>query len=328
MWSQLEGQSDLPTAPAKMPKSRAAAPSPPPAGSNNPVLSPHASGVDPVSFPPVNDIDIWPPPASDGSLPPSHAVDEVNSRTGLMGDNLIDDLMVVEDESVGDAEELVKSGDAEDLVKLGDAEVGVDGKSGNFVDPSLQVEAMVRLLEEGFDRLKISVDVISTVTDDPEMMDSSGSVHPSQVTTIPESSPTPPNLSSFHKLDGIIRELTRKAKVGANPQDLISLTLLSDYNILREHLHIEGDPTLDRTAGLRIALCKPSQQQNCLTKGPWFARRLQEMANHVLRHHQLPERKQGKGGKHSSLLNQKEIYAAVKKFMNDSETGTVCLHLD
>jgi hypothetical protein len=338
-----------------------------PAGGTGSVSLPLVIGVDPISFAdgvnPVSfspGVNIWPLLTSDGGPPPSHAVDGVGNRIGLMGDNLIDDLMIVENESIGDADELVKSGDAE---------VGMEGKLENFVDPSLQVEAMVRLLEEGLDRLKISADVISispeephhhqqptnkgskvtvlgyvaspchnvnmlmippstamllqSVSDDSKMTGPSGSVHPNQITTIP-----PPNLSSFHKLDKIIRELTKKAKVGLNPQDLISLTLLSDYNILREHLRIDGDPIPDKTASLRIALCKPSQQQNYLTKGPWFARRLREMANHVLRHHQLPERRQGKGGKHSSLLDQKEIYAAVEKFMNDSETGMVCLHLD
>ena len=232
---------------------------------------------------------------------------------------------------------------------------------------------MVRLLEEGFDRLKISVDVINVdpeeldyqeqpvdrwceaiamenttsvpqsdngitpvapvnaallFDDNPENANLTAPVNPSQAATAHGPDTEPANHPSFQKLDEIIRELTKKVKGRTNPEDLISLTLLSDYNILREHLHVSRDPTPDKTASLRIASCKRSQKKDHLTKGPWFARRLRELGNHVLKYRQLPERKQGKGGKHSSLLNEKEVYTAIGKFMNQCETGAVCLNPD
>ena len=234
------------------------------------------------------------------------------------------------------------------------------------------MEAIVRLLEEGLDRLKISVNVIgvssdlpqqgptladeesNTVTTEAAICDAnlptvpSGpattvSPHPrssdpetagltappvAPATTAPNITTTAGNRSSFHRLNEIIKVLTKKAKAGACPEDLISITLLSDYNILRKHLHVEGDPTPDKTASLRIASCKPSQWKNHLTKGPWFARRLREMANHVLTHQQLPERRQGKGGKHASLLDQRGVRTAVEKFMNDCEPRTMCSRSD
>lgn len=171
---------------------------------------------------------------------------------------------------------------------------------------------MLRLLEEGLDRLKISVDVASAspdpqfhgghVTVPPghgagtptvplstatlqchEMMGPPVLAHPNRTITLGPN-PATENQSPFRKLDEIIRELTKKTKTSAKPEDLISLTLLSDYNILRERLRIDGDPTPDKTASLQIASCKPSQRENRLTKKPWFARRVREMANHVLKH--------------------------------------------
>ena len=168
---------------------------------------------------------------------------------------------------------------------------------------------MVRLLEEGLDRLKISVNVISVSSDPPQqgptladeesnMVTTEATICDANLPTVPSGPATmvsphprssdpetagltaPPvapattalnvmttagNQSLFHRLHEIIKMLTKKVKAGACPEDLISITLLSDYNILHEHLHVEGDPTLDKTASLRIASCRPSQWKNHLT---------------------------------------------------------------
>lgn len=236
------------------------------------------------------------------------------------------------------------AGGTNESVSLKEAEVGTDTHQEDSIDCDMQVEAMVRLLEEGLDRLKISVDVakpalpgldgsskipsgvttpLHSGSDGPGTTGLTVPVGPSQATAMPDLEAATANQSSFHKMAEIIRELTKMVKARTDTEDLISVTLLSDYNILRECLRIEGDPTPDKTASLRIASCKPSQWENRLTKGPWFARRLQKMANHVLKHRQLPERRQGKGGKHPSLLDQKDVRAAIEKFVNNCETGTV-----
>jgi len=280
-------------------------------------------------------------------IPPVGNANEASDEGDLMGD----DPMVIERNG--------PAGDANELDASGEAEVGMDAHCADLIDlNSMQVEVMVRLLEEGLDQLKISADVISIspgalcrwellisgegaatvltplvdITEPPHSESNSlGTTgltvtsHPDQDTATSNRRAATDDRLSFNKLDGIIKELTKKMKVGAKAEDLISVTLLSDYNILREHFRIEGDPTPDKTASLQIASCKPSQRENRLTKGPWFARRLREMANYVLKHRQLPERKQGKGGKHPSFLDEKDVRTAVEKFVGDCETGTVCL---
>ena len=125
-------------------------------------------------------------------------------------------------------------GGTNESASLKEAEVGMDTHQEDSIDCDMQVEAMVQLLEEGLDRLKISVNVAkpalpgldgsSKIPSGVTMPLHSGSdgpgttgltvlVGPSQATAMPDLETTTANQSSFHKMAKIIRELTKMVKV-------------------------------------------------------------------------------------------------------------------
>ncbi|KAE9389954.1 hypothetical protein BT96DRAFT_834161 [Gymnopus androsaceus JB14] len=64
---------------------------------------------------------------------------------------------------------------------------------------------------------------------------------------------------------------------------------------------------------------RPSQTASekvakCFGKGPYYARRLRDEANHLLKTGQILETKQGQGAAHASLLNHHDIRESVLKF--------------
>lgn len=57
---------------------------------------------------------------------------------------------------------------------------------------------------------------------------------------------------------------------------LLDLTVVSDYNVLREKLRLQGYSTPSTTASEQIASCKPADPSgaNPKAKGDWYARKL------------------------------------------------------
>lgn len=127
-------------------------------------------------------------------------------------------------------------------------------------------------------------------------------------------------------LKGILKRIKGSSK--ADLRDIADVAIISDYNVLVHHLRKEGHLSPKMEASMRIAQSKlsgTSHEGNPITKGKWFARQLRKKAEHVRRTGALPERRQGKGGAHHSLLDEVDVQMAVESFFSSAKIGEVSL---
>lgn len=80
------------------------------------------------------------------------------------------------------------------------------------------------------------------------------------------------------------------------------------------------------TASLQIARMKVStisKDGSIIAKGAWYVRTLRSKAKHVRDCGKLPERQQGKGATHVSLLDNPLVPKAIQKFIGGLAVGKV-----
>ena len=135
--------------------------------------------------------------------------------------------------------------------------------------------------------------------------------------------------TSFHLLRARLQVLLTREIKKKNPniQNVLDLGVLSDFNLLREDARRRGQVRPDFWASLMIASCKVAikRKGGGLVKGPWYARKLREMARHIIDNGCLPDRRQGKGATHHSHLNDNQVKAAIEKYLTTLGVGKVCL---
>ncbi|KIO33208.1 hypothetical protein M407DRAFT_18061 [Tulasnella calospora MUT 4182] len=125
-------------------------------------------------------------------------------------------------------------------------------------------------------------------------------------------------------LKGILKRIKGSAK--ADLRDIADIAIISDYNVLVHHLRQEGHSSPKMEASMRIAQSKltgTSHEGHPIAKGKWFARQLRKKAEHIRMTGSLPERKQGKGGTHYSLLDEGVVQKAVKSFFTSTKIGEI-----
>ncbi|KEP45695.1 hypothetical protein V565_249150, partial [Rhizoctonia solani 123E] len=103
------------------------------------------------------------------------------------------------------------------------------------------------------------------------------------------------------------------------------LTIISDYNVVREKLRRAGCSAPSTVASEQIAETKAavSTGGDPKTKGKWFARRLRSQAMHVVRFGLLPESTQGKGALHHSLLLDEDVRHRILSYLRSLNMGEV-----
>lgn len=128
-------------------------------------------------------------------------------------------------------------------------------------------------------------------------------------------------------LQSILSSIQWKTKGKPDLREIADIAVISDYAVLSHHLQLQGHRSPKIAASLQIANCKLAATTNTdgnpVVKGAWFARTLREKAEHVRRTGSLPERKQGKGGRHFSLFDCAEVRTAVETFFTETTAGDV-----
>jgi hypothetical protein len=116
-----------------------------------------------------------------------------------------------------------------------------------------------------------------------------------------------------------------KKSKSPNAKMLLDLTVLSDYNVLRESLRQQGCSTPSSTASQDIARCKAAGSPGGIlkTKGDWYARRLRAKAAHLVRLGELPSSGQGKGATHHSLLCNEDMRQGILAYLRSLQVGQV-----
>lgn len=122
----------------------------------------------------------------------------------------------------------------------------------------------------------------------------------------------------------IPKRIRRQPKVDL--RDIADLAVISDFNVLSHSLRQARHPAPAMTASLQIAQSKLSSTSiggYPISKGAWYARQIRKKAKHIRETGSLPERSQGKGGAHASLLDAPDVQTAVKAFFESISTGDV-----
>lgn len=131
----------------------------------------------------------------------------------------------------------------------------------------------------------------------------------------------------FEVLGRNLRHLLKEERKSKTPsiKRLFELAALSDYNVLRENLRIQGCSTPNTTAAEEIAKCKAANMlgENARQKGEWYARRLRAKAHHVAQFGCLPISGQGKGATHYSLLCNDEVKLKILAYLRSLQVGQV-----
>lgn len=131
------------------------------------------------------------------------------------------------------------------------------------------------------------------------------------------------------KLQQLQTQLEKQMKAGKqkiDPRDPADMQALLDYCTLAEQLYHEGCSSPEMTASLQIARTKAStisKDGKVVTKGAWYARTLRTKAKHVQDFGKLPERRQGKGASHETLLDNPSVRSAVEAFIENLAVGKV-----
>lgn len=116
-----------------------------------------------------------------------------------------------------------------------------------------------------------------------------------------------------------------KSSKTPNTKHLLELSVLSDYNILRESLRLQGCTSPSTVASGRIAGCKvlKAVKQKCRIEDSWYARQIRAKATHVIRFGALPSNAQGKGATHHSLLSNEDVRQSILAYIRCLDVGRV-----
>lgn len=119
-------------------------------------------------------------------------------------------------------------------------------------------------------------------------------------------------------------EEARKSKT-PSIKSILELTVISDYNILRETLRKEGCRSPGTTASEEIARVKSFDPLKGMvkTKKDQLARRIRTKAMHVLNYGCLPGSKQGKGATHHMLLCREDVQQGIAAYLRSQRVGQV-----
>lgn len=131
---------------------------------------------------------------------------------------------------------------------------------------------------------------------------------------------------SLSELDKNISKLAKLKNSKVDLRDQADIQALFDYSVLVSQYVAEGRGSPEMAASMQIATCKVStvsENGSVLSKGGWYARTLRKKANHVREWGALPERKQGKGATHPSLLDDPRILQAAEQFASSLTVGKV-----
>lgn len=131
---------------------------------------------------------------------------------------------------------------------------------------------------------------------------------------------------NLSKLDDEINKLAKLQQSKIDLQDRADIQALLDYSVLVSQFVAEGRASPEMAASMQIANLKVStlaKDGSVERKGPWYARTLRKKAKHVCEWATLPERKQGKGAAHPSLLDDPRILQAAKQFALSLAVGKV-----
>ncbi|KAF8599613.1 hypothetical protein BDV93DRAFT_449148 [Ceratobasidium sp. AG-I] len=126
------------------------------------------------------------------------------------------------------------------------------------------------------------------------------------------------------KLQEDVNRKARKKNLVIDLRDQTDIQALLDYSVLVSRLAGDGADAPETTASLQIARCKlsaVSAEGEAVSKGAWYARTLRKKARHVHDWGVLPERKQGKGATHSSLLDDSSVRKAVELYTASLRAG-------
>lgn len=132
--------------------------------------------------------------------------------------------------------------------------------------------------------------------------------------------------SQLHKLQGELTRQSKAKKSTVNLRDQTDIQALLDYSALVSQMAAEGQSAPETTASLQIASTKISStsiEGNIVSKGAWYARTLRRKGKHVLEWGVLPERRQGKGAVHASLIDDKRVQEGIKQYIMSLEVGKV-----
>jgi len=114
----------------------------------------------------------------------------------------------------------------------------------------------------------------------------------------------------------IINSLIAEAKKHHSFSALFKLQALKNYLELLAKYHINPKITNPATHA-SLAITKS------VGKGPYFARKIRQLAIYVDKFHTLPLTGSGKHHAHPSLLNNERVYQAVHQFLAVQENGEV-----
>lgn len=134
-------------------------------------------------------------------------------------------------------------------------------------------------------------------------------------------------LSYYETLNRHLQRLLNEEKSSKTPnlKKLLELTVLSDYNVLRESLRQQGCTSPNTTASAKIAGCKllKISRNKRRVEDSWYARQIRAKATHMLRFGTLPETAQGKGAQHHSLLSNEDVRQRILAYIRSLEVGRV-----
>lgn len=220
-----------------------------------------------------------------------------------------------------------------------------DGEKGDVLEALSQ-------LEDSMNRLKLDLpggsDLVRSGSDDelepPPNIDGYGDI----VDAMVEQGPIPEDAemdeeeaallldvdgrtagAKFHTtLSENLMQLLAKAKATGSPsiKTILELTVVSDYNILRENLRKAGCRSPSTSASLEIARVKafdPLKGAPIKTRQENLARSIRTKANYIVRFGCLPGSKQGKGATHHSLLCNEDVRHGILTYLRAQQVGKV-----
>lgn len=133
--------------------------------------------------------------------------------------------------------------------------------------------------------------------------------------------------SYYTVLDWNLRRLLHEEKKSKAPsvKAILELTIVSDYNVLRETLRRQGCRSPSTTASLQIARCKAAGpfKGTLRTKGVWYVRQLCRKAAHIMNLGFLPSSRQGQGATHHTLLCNEDVWQGINAYLIAQQVGQV-----
>lgn len=116
----------------------------------------------------------------------------------------------------------------------------------------------------------------------------------------------------------VVMKLIGEAKKHQSFPALFKLQAVKNYlELLNRYRHIPNIKNPITQAGLVVA--------KSVGKGPYFARKIRRLVTYVDRFHTLPPTGSGKHHAHPSLLNNEQIYQAVRRYLAVQEVGEVSM---